>query len=154
MVPPLPPSLPPSLPSLPPSRLHTVGKLPLTTCLLSMCVHVTKLSLLFPCAHSPSPLTSSLLPFCSTFITSYLVLRLFLFDHASSLGSGQLLAYSGLLFVGLLLSVDTILSPIWASLTHSLPTSASLLGMWCVVSLVGWVCGVWSPSFIVSLLGM
>lgn len=93
-----------------------------------MCLHMTKLSLLFPCAHSPSPLTSSLLPFCSTFITSYLLLRLLLFDHTPSLGLGQLLTYSALLLVGLLLSVDTILSPIWASLTHSLPSSASLLG--------------------------
>lgn len=108
-------------------RLHVVGKLPLTTCLVSICLHVTKLCLLFPCTHSPSPLTTSLLPICSTFLTSYLLLRLLLFDH-TSLGSGQLLVYSGLLFVGLLLSVDTSLSPIWASLTHSLPSNAGLLG--------------------------
>ena len=110
-------------------RLHMVGKLPLTLCLFSMSVHVTKLSLLFPCAHSPSPLTSSLLPCCSTFITSFLILRLVLADRSPhGLSWVQLMVYSVLLFVGLLLSVDTILSPIWASLTHSLPSNASLLG--------------------------
>ena len=115
--------------AFPPHRLHMVGKLSLSTCLMSMSVHVTKLSLLFPCAHSPSPLTSSLLPCCSSFITSYLILRLLLADRTpQALGSGQLLVFSALLLVGLLLSVDTILSPIWASLTHSLPSSASLLG--------------------------
>lgn len=108
-------------------RLYVVGRLSLTVSLVAMCMHVTKLSLLFPCAHSSSPLAASLLPCCSTFLTSFLLLRLLLFDHTPSLGSGQLLTYSALILVGLLLSVDTILSPIWASLTHSLPSSPSLL---------------------------
>lgn len=102
--------------------------MPQTVCLVSICVHVTKLSLLFPCAHSPSPISDSLLPLCSTFLTSFLMLRLLLRDRTPFLGWGQLLVYSGLLFVGLLLSVDTVLSPIWASLTHNLPSTPSLLG--------------------------
>lgn len=109
-------------------RLQSVGKLSLGVGLSSMCLHLTKLSLLFPCAHSPSPLTASLLPFFSTFLTSHLLLRLLVFEHTPPLEVGRLLTYSGLLFVGLLLSVDTILSPIWTSLTHTLPSSANLLG--------------------------
>jgi hypothetical protein len=93
-----------------------------------MSMHITKLSLLFPCAHSTSPITTSLLPACSTFLTSFLLLRLLIFDHTPSLGSSQLLIYSGLLLVGSLLSVDAVFSPLWASLTHSLPSSSNLLG--------------------------
>ena len=42
--------------------------------------------------------------------------------------SPQILIYSGLLLVGLLLSVDSVLSPLWASLTHHLPSTANLVG--------------------------
>jgi len=109
-------------------RLHSVGKLSLNTSLTIMCLHLTKLSLFYPCEHSLSMLTSTVLPLCSTFLTSFVLLRLFVFDHTPFLRWSQLLAYSGLLLVGLLLSVDTFLSPMWASLTHTLPTGASQLG--------------------------
>lgn len=40
----------------------------------------------------------------------------------------QLLVHSGLLVIGLLVSWDAILVPLWASLTHQLPSTASLVG--------------------------
>ena len=110
-------------------RLHSIGRLELHFSLAIMCLHLTKLCLLYPCPHSPTPLTSSLLPLCSTFLTSFLLIRLFLFDHSPRLSGGRLLVYSAMLLVGLLLSVDTFVSPLWASLTHTLPSSASLVGM-------------------------
>ena len=36
--------------------------------------------------------------------------------------------HSGLLVIGLLVSWDAILVPLWASLTHQLPSTASLVG--------------------------
>ena len=111
-----------------PCRLHSINKLDLNVSVTVMCLHLTKLSLLYPCEHSPSTVTSAILPLCSTFLTSFVLLRLLVFDHTPSLTWSRLLSYSGLLLVGLLLSVDTFVSPLWASLTHTLPSSASLIG--------------------------
>ncbi len=43
--------------------------------------------------------------------------------------SPQLLVHSSLLLVGLLLSIDSLLTPLWATLTHRLPSSATIVGM-------------------------
>ena len=61
-----------------------------------------------------------LLPSTSLSLASLLLLLLLLLL--------QLLLYSGLLLVGLLLSLDTLIAPLWATLVHKLPSTASLVG--------------------------
>ena len=63
----------------------------------------------------------------SIFIVSYSVLRVLLFDEGQS-SSSQLLVYSGLLSIGLILSIDNVFSPLWAAVAHREPSGASLVG--------------------------
>lgn len=62
------------------------------------------------------------------FLTSYALLRVLLFTEQGSNSSSHVLVYAGLLSVGLVLSVDTVLTPLWAAATHRDPSGASLVG--------------------------
>ena len=67
------------------SRLHQVGQLPLNSCLLNICLHLTKLSLLLPSPPPPShSLTTTLLTTVAIFLISYVVLREMLFEQSFS----------------------------------------------------------------------
>lgn len=108
-------------------RLHSIKQLSTNSALLSLSLHLTKLSFLLP---SPLPHTltpTTLVTTISIFITSYSLLRVLLFDEQGQSSSGQLMVYSGLLSIGLILSIDTVLSPLWAVVTHHEPSGASLV---------------------------
>ena len=109
---------------------------------------------------------TSLLTAVAIFLISFVVIREMLFEHSSSSSqvcgvicdlshslislslslllslplslsiSYQLLVHSGLLVIGLLVSWDAILVPLWASLTHQLPSTASLVGNTVIYSLL------------------
>ena len=66
-------------------RLHQVGQLPLNSCLVNICLHLTKLSLLLPSPPPPShSLTTTLLTTVAIFLISYVVLREMLFEQSFS----------------------------------------------------------------------
>ena len=111
-------------------RLYSINVLPTNSALLSVCVHLTKLSLLLPSSHPHTLTTSTLITTIAIFIISYSLLRVLLFDDQGQSSSSQLLVYSGLLCIGLLLSIDTVLTPLWAAATHREPSGASLVGEW------------------------
>ena len=111
-------------------RLYSINVLPTNSALLSVCVHLTKLSLLLPSSHPHTLTTSTLITTIAIFIISYSLLRVLLFDDQGQSSSSQLLVHSGLLCIGLLLSIDTVLTPLWAAATHREPSGASLVGEW------------------------
>lgn len=108
-------------------RLHTVGLIPINSCLVICSVHMTKLSLLLPTSPTllhTSPITNSV----AIFLLCFLLLRLsILQSQATSISYGQLLVYCGLFCSGLLLCMDSLLTPLWMSFTHQPPSSASLI---------------------------
>lgn len=70
-------------------RLHSVGQMSLNACLLSICLHLAKLSLLLP---SPlhSPLPSTLTAVISIFLVSFILLRVMVFEsQPTSLSQSQ-----------------------------------------------------------------
>jgi len=70
-------------------RLHSVGQMSLTACILSICLHLAKLSLLLP---SPlhSPLPSTLTAVISIFLVSFILLRVMVFEsQPTSLSQSQ-----------------------------------------------------------------
>ena len=80
-------------------RLYLVGQLRANSCLLNICLHLTKLSLLLP---SPAPsshtLTTSLLTTVAIFLISYVVLREMLFEQSSSSSQVSVLSIGDSLF--------------------------------------------------------
>ena len=70
-------------------RLHSVGQMSLSACILSICLHLAKLSLLLP---SPlhSPLPSTLTAVISIFLVSFILLRVMVFEsQPTSLSQSQ-----------------------------------------------------------------
>ena len=110
-------------------RLHVCQRMSPSLAALNTCVHLGKLSLLIPpTSLHPSTLSLPLVPSIATTLILYPLLQTILFEPKRSISSPQLLVYSGLLLVGLFLSLDFILTPVLAAFTHRLPTTATLLG--------------------------
>ena len=119
-------------------RLHSIKHLSTNLAVLSLSLHLTKLSFLLPSPHPHTLTTSMLITIISIFIVCYSLLRVLLFDEGQS-SSSQLLVYSGLLSIGLILSIDNVLSPLWAAVAHREASGASLVGkhvaMPCMITL-------------------
>ena len=106
-----------------PGRFFLAGHLSTSSCAVGISVHMTKISLLLLPVCSLSSHASSA---AAVFSISFAVLSLLLSEaHCSPL---RLLLLSGVLLLGLLLSLDALLSPIWSLASHSLPSTATLLG--------------------------
>eukprot|EP00731_Ephydatia_muelleri_P028556 Em0020g200a len=115
-------------------RLHMCQRMSPSLAALNTCVHLGKLSLLIPpTSLHPSTLSLPLVPSIATTLILYPLLQTILFEPKRSISSPQLLVYSGLLLVGLFLSLDFILTPVLAAFTHRLPTTATLLAIICAV---------------------
>jgi hypothetical protein len=116
-------------------RLHVAGYMSSDNCLLLSSLHLTKLSLLLPSYPYSSP-SSPLTTCVALFLLSFLFLRLSLYLPSSPVSPGQLLIFCGTLVSGLLLGVDSLLSPLWLSFTHQPPSSASLIATIAAVTAV------------------
>lgn len=110
-------------------RLFVSQRMTSSLSALNVCVHLSKLSLLLPPStlHSSTP-SSLVIPSIATVLILYPLLQTVLFEPKRSVSNPELLVYSGLLLVGLFLSVDFVLTPVLSMFTHRLPTTATLLG--------------------------
>ena len=115
-------------------RLHVCQRMSPSLAALNTCVHLGKLSLLIPpTSFHPSTLSLSLVPSIATTLILFPLLHTILFEPKKSVSSPQLLVYSGILLVGLFLSLDFILTPVLTMFTHTLPTTSTLLAIICAV---------------------